>query len=137
MVLFKQELIMLSKRKLPGYENLYTVFDGNKRIGRYNSKEKAFFYVTNEIFRKYDGFGINVELLNNPEFDLEKVIVLLINEKVNKAYMTSIKKFYDAFEKGEDIFEDKRKTFKRVYVRLHLWIEIGNSQLSFDFMFEL
>ena len=110
---------MLTKNKFKDKETLFLVKDGNKPIGRYDSGRKLFFYFTNQIFRKYNGFGINVKLLNNPEFELEKVWVFLKNDKVEEVYETQIKNFYDAFEKGKDIYEDKN--FTRVYVRLPLW----------------
>ena len=105
-------------------KNISLVFQDGKMICKYNSvKEGAILIRTDDIFRKYNAFGLLKELIENTN-PIFKYIIISYRDK----------KFWTTRDTLRKKGIEHQFTFgTKVFLPIYLWNIESNSQLEFDF----
>lgn len=110
--------------KATNRKNIFLVFQDEKMICRYNSiSEGAILISTDDIFRKYNAFGLLKDLLENDKLKFKYII---ISYRQNKFWTTR-----DTLKK-EGIEHDFNFGTK-IFLPIRMWKTESNNQLEFDF----
>jgi hypothetical protein len=106
--------------------DLFLVFENGRMIGRFISKEDgSFVFYTKEIFKKYNGFGVNIDLLNNSEIPFRWIEVHYV--PTGTIYRANIKKFF------EKAVKSKFKEFTKIFLNINYFEIVNDPQLQFSF----